>query len=487
LAANIFSTTFKVNPFTFEPQIGGLQLTPLRAYAHDVPRYYIQNFGSAITHPDTNEYAWFMQDTARVTNHLALIMGVRYDLQTFNTKNLITNPLWPDSGKVPRQANNFSPRIGLAYSLGNARPLIIRAGFGLFYTRIPQIYTSAIESDNGISSTHLFLNNTDFYDRQIFPQYPNPLVSCATTATSCLPSAALAGHLQTDISAFSSNFQTPKVEQASLTLEREMAHRLAIGVSYLYVHGEHLIRARDVNLPSPLQVQYPVYDDTGTNFLGSYYNVDSFSTWQMTRTLTCPFPPCINPLVRPIPQLGAINVFESAASSIYHGFTLSIYRRMTSGIYFRLAYTYAKAIDDGQDALVAGQPATVQNSYAPAAERGASVTDQRNRLAFSWVAAPRPFDREHQFLGKIFNNWKMSGVVTYGSGRPVDAKITGDANGDDNSSNDRLPGARRNSFTGPDYATTDLRVIRRLLARDRLKIELIVESFNLLNRDNQRV
>ena len=81
----------------------------------------------------------------------------------------------------------------------------------------------------------------------------------------------------------------------------------------------------------------------------------------------------------------------------------------------------------------------------------------------------------------------MSGVVTYGSGRPVDAKITGDANGDDNSSNDRLPGARRNSFTGPDYATTDLRVTRRLLARDRLKIELIVESFNLLNRDNQRV
>ncbi len=482
-----FFDNIKVNPFTFEPQLGGLQLTPLRAYAHDVPRYYIQNFGSAITHPDTNEYAWFMQDTVRASNHLALSMGVRYDLQTFNTKNLVTNPLWPDSGKVPRQTNNFSPRVGLAYSLGEARPLVIRAGFGLFYTRIPQIYTSTIESNNGLDSTHLFLNNTDFYDRQIFPQYPNPLVSCATTATSCLPGAALAGHIQTDISAFSSDFQTPKVEQASLTLEREMAHRLAIGVSYLYVHGEHLIRARDVNLPPPIQVQYPVYDDTGTNFLGSYYNVDSFSTWQMTRTLTCPFPPCINPLVRPIPQLGAINVFESAASSIYHGFTLSMYRRMTSGIYFRLAYTYAKAIDDGQDALVAGQPANVQNSYAPSAERGASVTDQRNRLAFSWVAAPRPFDREHQFLGKIFNNWKMSGVVTYGSGRPVDAKITGDANGDDNSSNDRLPGARRNSFTGPDYATTDLRVTRRLLARDHLKIELIVESFNLLNRDNQRV
>jgi len=61
----------KVNPFTFDPMIAGLQLTPLRAYAHQVPRYYIQNFGSPVTHPDTNEYAAFLQDTIRVTNRLA--------------------------------------------------------------------------------------------------------------------------------------------------------------------------------------------------------------------------------------------------------------------------------------------------------------------------------------------------------------------------------------------------------------------------------
>jgi hypothetical protein len=36
-------------------------------------------------------------------------------------------------------------------------------------------------------------------------------------------------------------------------------------------------------------------------FLGAYDNVDSFSAWQFTRSLTCPFPPCINPLARPIP------------------------------------------------------------------------------------------------------------------------------------------------------------------------------------------
>jgi hypothetical protein len=255
----------------------------------------------------------------------------------------------------------------------------------------------------------------------------------------------------------------------------------------MYVHGVDLIRARDVNLPPPVNVEYPVYDSTGTNFLGTYYNVASFSTWQMTPSFTCPFPPCINPLARPIPQLGAIDVFESAASSVYNGATLSIRRQMTSGVYFRLAYTYAHAIDDGQDALVAGQPALVQNSYAPNAERGNSVTDQRQRFVFSWIAEPKPFHRGQEWLGRIFNDWKLAGVFTYGSGRPVNLTVAGDPNQDDNSDNDRLPEARRNSFLGPDYASTDARLSRRLYVGDRLKIDLVVESFNLFNRDNKLV
>jgi hypothetical protein len=192
-------------------------------------------------------------------------------------------------------------------------------------------------------------------------------------------------------------------------------------------------------------------------------------------------------LARPIPQLGAINVFESEASSVYHGATLSIRRRMTSGVYFMLSYTFGHAVDDGQDALVAGRPATVQNSYAPNSEKGPSVTDQRHRFVFSWVAEPKPFHRGHELLGALFNNWKLSGVVTVGSGRPVNATVTGDPNQDGNSSNDRLPGAGRNSFLGPYYATTDMRLTRRLYMGDRFKLELVGESFNLLNRDNRRV
>ena len=476
----------RVNPFTFQPQLAGMKTTPLRAYAHQVPRYYIQNFGSAGSNPDTNEYSAFLQDTVRVTNRLALSLGVRYDLQTFSTKGLVSNPLWPASGKVPFDDNNFAPRVGLAYSLGHVRPLVIRAGYGWFYSRVPQIYTSAVATKNGLAATHLLLKNADFYDHQIFPTYPTPMVSCAMKAAFCAAPPDLASHSSTEISAFSPDFRTPKVHQASLHLEREFADHFALGASYLYVHGQNLIRSRDVNLPKPVNYSYPVYDDSGVNLLG-YYDVASFSTWQMSRSLTCPYPPCINPLARPIPQLASINQFDSASSSVYHAMTVSLHRRMTNGLYFRLAYTWAHAIDDVQDALVAGRPAVVQNSYSTSSERGSSVTDQRHRLVFSWIGEPQPFNGQHPLLAKAFNDWKLAGVVTMGSGRPVTAQIIGDANGDDNSSNDRLPGVGRNSSVGPDYFTADVRTTRKLYIGKRLKLDLMVEVFNLFNHTNQRL
>jgi hypothetical protein len=399
----------------------------------------------------------------------------------------MSNPLFPPSGKVPFQPYNFAPRTGFAYSFGKTRPLVVRGGYGLFYVRIPQIYNSIVATDNGITDAQVFLNKTHYYDQQAFPTYPNPLVSCPLSATSCALPAGFTQGVTNNVSAFAPNFVTPRVQQASITFEKEIADKTSIAVSYLSVRGEHLIRALDVNLPQPVAATYPIFDSTGSIFEGGYYTVDIFSTWQFSRTLDCPFPPCINPLGRPIAQLGAIDEFQSAASSYYNGATLSINRRVTRGTYLRLAYTYAHSIDDGQDALVAGQPATVQNAYDPIAERGPSVTDQRSRFVGAFSAEPRFFHRGHAFLGSLFNDWKLSSVVTYGSGRPVNATVSGDPNQDDNGLNDRLPGYGSNAFVGPDYATADLRLTRKIRLGERYKLNFTAESFNLLNRDNQRV
>jgi hypothetical protein len=477
----------KVNPFTFEPMEAGLQLTPLRAYAHEIPHYYLQNFGSATSNPDTNEYAAFAQDTFRITDRLALTLGLRWDLQTFTTAGLISNSLFPPSGKVPYQPDNFAPRGGLAYSLGSKRPLVFRAGYGVFFVRIPQIYNSVVQTENGITDQQIFLNNNDYYDHQVFPSYPNPLVNCPAVSQLCSLPPGFTQGVTNEVSAFASNFVTPRVQQASITLEKEVADRTTISLSVMNVHGEHLIRALDVNLPPPVASTYPIFDSTGSVFEGGYYIVDSFGTWQFTRSLTCPWPPCINPLGRPIAKLGSIDEFQSAASSYYSGATFSINRRVSHGAYLRLSYTYAHAIDDGQDALVAGQPATVQNSYDPAAERGPSVTDQRQRLVAAFSADPRPFHRGHELLGRCFNNWQMSSIVNYGSGRPVNATVAGDPNQDGNDLNDRLPGYSRNGFTGPDYATADFRLTRRVRLNERYKLNFSTDAFNLLNRDNQRV
>jgi hypothetical protein len=477
----------KVNPFTFQPMEAGLQLTPLRAYAHEVPHYYLQNFGSAASHPDTNEYAAFAQDTLRLTNHLAVNLGVRWDLQTFTTAGLVSNPLFPPSGKVPYQPFNFAPRAGLAYSLGDKRPLVVRAGYGIFFVRIPQIYNSVIQTQNGITDSQVFLNNTNYYDHQVFPAYPNALVSCPLYAANCTLPEGFTQGVTHNVSAFATNFVTPRVQQLSVTLEKEIVDRTTLSLSLLNVRGEHLIRALDVNLPPPAALTYPIFDSTGSIFKGGYYTVDSFATWQFTRSLSCPWPPCINPLGRPIAQLGTIDEFQSAASSNYNGATVSINRRVARGTYMRFSYTYARAIDDGQDALVAGQPATVQNSYNPNSERGPSVTDQRDRLVMAFSLEPRPFHRGHELLGRFFNDWRFSSVVNYGSGRPVNANVSGDPNQDGNDLNDRLPGYTRNAFTGPDYATADLRITRTIRFGDRYKLNLVAEAFNLTNRDNQRV
>ena len=57
-----------------------------------------------------------------------------------------------------------------------------------------------------------------------------------------------------------------------------MVDRTTLSRSLLNVHGEHLIRALDVNLPQPIALNYPIFDSTGSIFQDGFYTVDSFAT-----------------------------------------------------------------------------------------------------------------------------------------------------------------------------------------------------------------
>jgi hypothetical protein len=103
---------------------------------------------------------------------------------------MVSNPLWPAAGKMPLQEKNFAPRVGLGHAIGDDRPLMVRAGFGIFYTRIPQIYESAVMNNNGLTNSFLSLDSTNFYQQQVFPSYPNAAVNCPRGPVSCtLPDA----------------------------------------------------------------------------------------------------------------------------------------------------------------------------------------------------------------------------------------------------------------------------------------------------------
>ncbi|HKD86689.1 MAG TPA: TonB-dependent receptor [Terriglobales bacterium] len=477
-----YFSNVKVNPWTFEPMKHGDPLTPLRAYAHAVPRYYMQDFGNSVSHPNSRNYAAFMQDTIQLTRNLTLNLGLRYDLQTFEPGLLVSNPLYPASGKVPTDLNNFSPRVGFAYSLGDKHTTVIRGGAGLFYLPIPAMYAARIATDNGIQKSQLFLDMMVPAQGSLFPTYPTPLVNCPHGTLVCTPPASVAGLLTTDISAFAPNFQTPYTEQANLTVQHELGRNIVATVSYAYVHGLHEIRSLDVNLPKPIITDYPVYNDTGSVFLGTY-SVASFSTWQTTPSITCPYPPCLNPVQRPNPRLGAINSYQSESSSVYSGITFSLKRQMSHGMYFQVGYTLAKARDNGPDALVVGRSGNVQNAYATSLEWGPSVNDERNRFVAAWVAEPKLHLDQHA-LNILANNWKLSSVITAGSGRPVNATIAGDPNNDGNIYNDRLPGYIRNAFLGPNYFSTDLRITRTIPCGEHVVWNLVAESFNVFNRTN---
>ena len=103
----------KVNPWFFTPQKYGDALTPLRAYAHGVPRYYMQDFGNAVSHPNSRSYSAFVQDSIRVTRSLTVNAGVRYDLQTFEVPGLVSNPLYAPSGKIPTDTEQFFAAGGI--------------------------------------------------------------------------------------------------------------------------------------------------------------------------------------------------------------------------------------------------------------------------------------------------------------------------------------------------------------------------------------
>lgn len=453
--------------FNFFPGLftGQYTFNTYALFASNTPASFTQNFAGAgtsgaETHPDMNEYGFFVQDDWRVTPRLTLNLGLRYDLQDL-AEPTIVNPSAElaarglSTATPVRDRNNFAPRTGFSYAIDDKT--VIRGGYGIFFGRTPAIMLSTAHSQNGIQVTGVSLTCTT-----------NPATNPCPTYPAIFTSRPGAGALTPSLYLFARDYAQPYVQQGRLGIERELFENMSLSVSYLYFRGVHLSRTRDINLQAPVPTTLQVR--VGGNPTGETFTVLRHSS------------------PRPIPGFARINLFESTGDSRYNGLAVELKRRFTRGLQFIGAYTFSSTKDNKPDQtmVVVGTDDIkgVQNNLDVNADWGRSDLDIRHRFVFSPVYDVGRVDNENVFVRGFLSHWTFSAIVTLQSGFAHSAAITGDVNNDQNSATDRLPGTPRNGFTTPNIYIFDARATKSFKLGEKAKLNLIAEAFNLFNRSN---
>jgi outer membrane receptor protein involved in Fe transport len=436
---------------------------------------YLQAFSGqgtpgAIVHPNVLDFAGFVQDEWRVRPRLVLNLGLRYDLQ-ISAKPPVKNPspalaaAGIDTGALPTDTNNFAPRLGLAWAPLRDNRLVVRAGYGIFYSPTIAVLIARAHFQNGITvQPRTFQGGTS--SAALIPAYPNNFCgppAPSGVAPSCAPPAIGAGN--PIITPFARDHPEPYVQQGSLGFELQLQKDFAISVSYLSAKGTHLAHTRDVNLGTP----------TTPTRIG----IAGTSTVLTYQQFTLP---------RPIAGFFRILEFESAANSIYHGLAVQASKRFSHQFQFLASYTFGKVIDDNPNQYVANPGAVdalmISDPSDPDADRGAGSNDQRHRFAVSGVWELDYTNHLPRTSKTILSGWHLSAILTAQSGQPYSGLVSFDLNNDGNFANDRTPGLGRNTFYLPAAISFDPRVTRDVRLTERAKLQFIWEAFNVFNRTN---
>ena len=385
------------------------------------PDSFRQAFGNPTTDYAVTSYGAFVQDHFSLLPRLTLDIGVRYDFEHL-------------PAGFNQDTNNFSPRIGLAFS---PRPRwVLRAGYGIFYDRqILANLNRAIE-ENGVNG---------------FEQVANGIAAAnlfqgAFGGTLISPAAGIAPSIFRP----DPRLATPYSQQANLGAEYLIAHDLTASVNYLFVRGVKLPRTVNANLLPPtvltlqnaasLGVSNPTPQQIGAEVFGPG---------------------------RSNPAFNDIYLLEDSSSSTYNGLTASLNRRMAKGVEFIASYTLSKTIDDASD--FDEQP---QNPFDLRAERALSSQHQEQRFSFNSLwNLPIP--------GQI----ELVPIITVGTGRPIDPLVGLDANRSDSFPLSVRPlGLGRNSLQTQGTANVDFGVVKTVQFGEYRHLDLIAQFFNVFNR-----
>jgi len=418
---------------------------------------YQQAFGPLGFAFNTTDYGVFAEDSWKTTPRVTLTLGLRYDYEKLPgaLPNLV-NPNVPQTAVIPSDANNVAPRFGFAWDIKGDGKSVLRGGYGIYYGRIinSTIYNALINTGNTAGQLSYF------YLPSAGPTFPQIF-------------AAPSGSAKPNVVYFGPNFQAPQIQEFDLTFEHALGWNTVFSASYVGTLGRSLPDFVDTNIDTGITVSktYTVVDTTGKSKLpnGSTYTTPVYTT-------------------RLNSSYGSMTDIFSGISSSYNGLVVQLNHRMSNNIQFNVNYTFAHAIDFGQNGTTFSDTNDLLVPNNINIEKGNSIFDVRHRFVASAVGNS-PW-KVNGWAGYLANDWQLSPIYQAQTGLPYSLVTSGTAPGGlgagINGSNGRkgIDIFGRSTFNLPSTQVLDIRLAKMFNFKERYHVEILGDFFNLFNHVN---
>ncbi len=199
------------NTVSSENENGTFIFSDLNDFLSNTPTIFTQKTGNRNVEFSNVRFGAFIQDDFRLSKSLMLSLGLRYEWQN----NL-------------KDSNNFSPRIGFAWSPAQNGKTAFRGGIGIFYNWLESNTVAAILSQNEDQPSEIIIIN---------PSFPNPFLS---GINQILPKS----YWQK-----SADLKNPYVVLGQFGIQRQISKNTSVSVQYTYQKVIHQFRSRDINAP----------------------------------------------------------------------------------------------------------------------------------------------------------------------------------------------------------------------------------------------
>ena len=199
-----------------------------------------------------------------------------------------------------------------------------------------------------------------------------------------------------------------------ITLEQQLTRKFVLSVAYVGTLGRNLLRFTTPNL------------GPASNLAPSAFDVFQ-EQFPIPLTSGRVLPPA-----RPVAGVGAINQFETTATSHYNSLQIELRGRFRGSMQLGAAYTLSKATDDASDVFdLAGAPALPQNSLTLNGERGPANFDSRHRLSYDFVYDV-PETGANRAVRALLRGLQLAGTGSVYTGQPFTVNSIFDVNLDGN-------------------------------------------------------